>query len=343
MKRLGLAFFFFLYPLLSFAAADVILSGAGATFPSPLYDRWIEAYRSQGGSRIVYEGCGSGRGINLLLKQKTDFGATDIFLSDEEMRRSAADILHIPTCVGAVAIIYNLPGAPRLRFTPDLLVDIFLGRITRWSDRRIAWFNPDIALPELEIAVVHRSEKSGTTFLLTDYLSKVSPGWKKSIGSGLVVRWPAGLGVEENSGVADLVQRVPGSIGYVSLNYAKARGLPVAAIRNHAGQFVYPTEDALSLAATVDIPQDTRILITNSRAPRGYPISAFTYLIFYREQAYNHRSKNKALALAHFLWWCIHEGQRYTKPLYYAPLPQDVVARSEKIIRSVTYQGKPLF
>ena len=322
---------------------NVILSGAGATFPSPLYQKWIETYQKESKIRISYQGVGSGEGIKLLYNREVDFGATDVFLSEQEMRRSPAEIIHIPTCIGAVAIIYNLPGNPELRFTPDIIVDILLGRITKWDDDRIARVNPNVVLSKLDITVVHRSEKSGTTFLLTDYLSNVSRSWKNNVGAGMLVRWPKGLGVEGNSGMADTIKRIQGSIGYVSLNFAKKNQLPVAAVRNRSGLYIYPTEESLSLAATVEHPSDFRTLITDSPVQKGYPISAFTYLIFYKEQAYSRRTREKALAMSNFLWWCVHEGQAYNEPLFYAPLPRETVTKAEKIIRSMLYKGQPLF
>ncbi len=341
MLRVIFSVLFVLWPL-GGLSAQPILKGAGATFPSPLYYKWIDTSKKQHSARISYKEAGSSEGIRLLLARKVDFGATDIFLSESEMKRSPAPLVHIPTCIGAVAVIYNLSGYPDIRMTPDVLAEIFLGRITSWADPRISGMNRHLKLPAVPIAVVHRSEGSGTTYLLTDYLSKVSALWKKAVGAGKAVRWPVGFGVEENSGVADLVKRIPGSIGYVSLNYAIRKGLPSAWLMNRAGRFVKPTVQSASAAASVDLSRDARILFTNSNAPDGYPISGFTYILLFQEQAYKDRSKNKALALAHFLWWCIHEGQREAAPLHYAPLPPEAVSIAENLLRSLTYAGQPL-
>lgn len=322
--------------------AQPIINGAGATFPSPLYFRWMEAYNKQMPSRIMYRETGSKEGIRLLLNREVDFGGTDIFLSDTEMQQSSGPILHIPTCVGAVAIIYHLPGNPGIKITTDVLTDIYLGRITIWSDRRIRQINSGVNLPKLDITVVHRSEGSGTTYLLTDYFSKVSPVWKKNVSLGLSIRWPTGIGVKDNSGVAGLVKKIPGSIGYVSLNYAINNNLPVAAMQNAHGHFIKPTVESVSAAASINLPQDTRIILTNSRVPSAYPICGFSYIAVFREQFYKSHTEERARALAQFLWWCVHDGQRYAHDLSYAPLPDGTVIQVEKVLRTMTYKGRTL-
>jgi phosphate transport system substrate-binding protein len=319
--------------------ADVILNGAGATFPHPLYEKWIEVYRKTTGVRISYSAVGSGAGIQRLLQKEVDFGATDAFMSDEDLARAGEEILHVPTCLGAVAIIYHLPEKPILRFTPKLISDIFSGRISNWSHSGISAVNPGVQLPDLDISVVHRSEGSGTTFVFTDYLSKVDSEWRETIGCGKRVRWRTGMGVEGNPNVADFVQKIPGSIGYVELAYAKQRHLPAALVKNRSGQFIAPTLESVSRAAEVGLPSDTRILITDSGVRDGYPISAFTWLIFYKEQAYNQRPSDRASQLGRFLWWTIHEGQQYNADLLYAPLPAGAVSKGEAIISSIRFGG----
>jgi len=335
----GCLFFFGGFVSLS-EGANVILNGAGATFPYPLYEKWIEVYQDAAGVRISYRAVGSGAGIRQLIKKNVDFGATDAFMAVDELKRADGDILHVPTCLGAVSIIYHLPGKPVLRFTPEILADMFLRKITRWSHEAISAVNPGIHLPDLPISVVHRSEGSGTTFIFTDYLSKVSPEWKETIGRGKKVRWRTGMGVEGNPSVAELVKKIPGAIGYVELAYAKRHGLPVAFVKNRSGYFVTPTLASVSASAEVDLPSDTRILITDTEAPDGYPISAFTWLIVYREQDYHGRPYDKAFQLSRFLWWAVHEGQQYTKKLLYAPLPRGAVRRAEAIIRSMHFNGQ---
>lgn len=324
--------------------ADVILSGAGATFPYPLYEKWIGVYQEKTRVRVSYQAVGSGAGIKKLLEKEVDFGATDAFMSRDELDRAKGDILHIPTCLGAVTIIYHLPGNPVLRFTPELLSDIFMERVTHWSDEAISEVNPGVRLPDLEILVVHRSEESGTTFIFTDYLSKVSSQWRDKVGCGKKVRWLTGMGVEGNPGMAELVKKVPGSIGYVELAYAKRHAFPVALIKNRSGRFITPTLESVSRAADIPLPSDTRILITDTKVPQGYPISAFTWLIIFKEQSYNHRSREKAEQLARFLWWTVHEGQHYTNhELLYAPLPGGAVRKAEAVILSMGFDKKPLF
>lgn len=319
--------------------ADVILTGAGATFPHPLYKKWIDVYQSEKDVRIGYRAVGSGAGIRLLLDRAVDFGATDAFLSDGEESRAAAKILHIPTCVGAVAIIYNLPLNAELKLTPDCVADIFQGLIVKWSDPRIGATNEAVKLPDLNITVVHRSDSSGTSFIFSDYLSKVSSRWNDRIGRGKEVQWPTGMGVEGNSAIAEFVARIPGSIGYVQMSYARNMNLPFVAVRNRSGQYVRPSLQSIRTAARVELPADGKILITDSPAPDGYPISAFTYIIFYQEQDYLERDRKKVQALAQFLWWTIHEGQAYNEKLYYSMLPEEAIRRAEQIIRTITYNG----
>jgi phosphate transport system substrate-binding protein len=322
--------------------ADTILNGAGATFPYPLYEKWVEVYRKKTGIRVVYHAIGSGSGIQRLLSKEVDFGGTDAFLSQEEHKQADGHILHIPTCLGAVTIIYHLPGNPVIKLTPDLISEIFLGKCSNWSDERISSINPGIPFPDRLISVVHRSEESGTTFIFTDYLSKTSSQWRKEVGRGKTVRWLTGMGVEGNPGVAELVKKIPGSIGYVELAYANQQLLPIALIKNRSGRFVAPTLRSVSSAADVSLPSDTRIMITDTPSPDGYPISAFTWLIFYKDQSHHQRSYDRALQLGLFLWWTLHEGQQYGSELLYAPLSQSAVSKGEAIVRSMQFRGEPL-
>jgi phosphate transport system substrate-binding protein len=333
---------FFALPRFAWAQPDVVLRGAGATFPYLLYSQWIDLYQHKTKSRISYFPEGSGAGIVNLIARKIDFGATDAFLSDEEMRLAPAEILHIPTCVGAIAIIYNLQVEDELRLTPQLIADIFMGKITNWSDKAISKINPNLSLPDLNISIIHRSDSSGTTFLFTNYLSGTSTQWNEKIGSGKQVQWIAGMGLEGNPGIVELVKKVPGSIGYAELAYAIQENLPAALVENSYGHFIRPTLASVSAAANVEIPSDTRVLITNTSAVDGYPISAFTYIICYKEQAFRQMTINKAAALARFLWWTIHEGQQLNESLHYGRLPAEVVLKAEAVIRSVTFNGKPV-
>ncbi len=320
-----------------------ILKGSGATFPYLLYKKWIEEYQKANSIRVSYQAVGSGKGITSLIEKEVCFGGTDAFISDEKLKKLPEKILHIPTCLGAVVIFYNLPYSPKLNFTPDVIADIFMGRIKNWSDPRIRKINPKAKLPDLKISVIHRSDGSGTTFIFTSYLSAISADWKKKIGEGKKVRWPVGMGIDKNEGVANFVKKISGSIGYTQLAYAKERGMPVASIKNSSGVYIQPTLKSVSAAAKCKLPDDTRTLIIDIPAKDGYPISAFTWLIFYKEQNYcKQHTPASARLLVDFLWWTIHDGQRYAESLLYSPLPQSAVKKAEKIIQSVTFDGKPV-
>ena len=253
----------------------------------------------------------------------------------------SATIEHIPTILGAVVATYNLPGHSKLRFTPDVLADIFLGKITKWNDARIAAANPGASLPDQAILVVHRSDGSGTTFIWVDYLSKVSSEWEQRVGRGTSVKWPVGLGGKGNEGVAGQVKNTPGALGYVELAYATTNKLPVGEVRNQAGKFVEPTIDSTTAAAASvakTMPADFRVSLTNAPGDNAYPIASFTWLLVYRDQP----DETKGKALVKFLWWMIHDGQKYTTDLLYAPLPPQVVKQIEARLGEITYQGKPL-
>ena len=320
----------------------VELLGAGATFPYPLYAKMFRAYAERTSVRVNYQPIGSGGGIRQLIARTIDFGATDAFMTDDELSEVPATILHVPICLGAVVLTYNLPGAPVLRLSGDLLADIFLGKVTTWNDPRLAALNPSIKLPRSRIAVIHRSDGSGTTSIFTDYLSKVSGTWAKKVGKGKSVAWPVGLGAKGNEGVTGLVKQVKGSIGYCELTYAMHNDMPMARIRNRAGRFIAPSIASIRAAADVTYPEDTRISITDTDTPLGYPLAGFTWIVLYREQSYATRDGGSAQALVRLLWWMIHDGQRFVAPLEYAPLPQKAVQRAEAILRTVTHDGQQL-
>lgn len=323
-------------------AKGVELVGAGATFPYPLYSKMFDAYWRETGVKVNYQAIGSGGGIRQLMNMTVDFGGSDAFMNNDELAKAPAKILHIPICLGAVVLTYNLPGNPKLKFTPELIADILLGRIKKWSDRRIAEVNPVVGLPDIDIFVVHRSDGSGTTFVFTDYLSKVSREWERKVGRGKAVNWPGGLGAKGNPGVAGLIKQLPGTIGYVELVYAYQNGMPVASLMNKKGSFVRSSVASTTLAANVPLPDDTRISLTNTDAPEGYPVSSFTWILVYKEQAYKARSMEKAKELVKLLWWMTHQGQKYTESLHYAPLPAEAVKKVEKINKSITYNGDPI-
>ncbi len=320
-------------------AKEIELQGAGATFPYPLYSKMFDAYSKKYRVKINYQAIGSGGGIRQLINKTVDFGGSDAFMSDIELKDKPL-ILHIPTCLGAVVITYNLPNNPKIKLTGETIADIFWGKIKKWDDKRIKEINPDIKLSNKDIIVIRRADASGTTFIFTDYLSKISKVWEKNIGRGTSVNWPIGLGGKGNSGVMALVKLTPGAISYVELVYSLENKMPCASIKNKNGNLIEPSLSSVSLSGNTEIPEDTRVSITDTDALDGYPISGFTWILVYKEQGYNKREKVDSLSK--LLWWMTHSGQIYTKPLGYAPLPERVVQKAEAIIRKITYNGKPL-
>ena len=319
-------------------AGPLLVNGAGATFPAPLYMKWFAEYHKlHPDFAFNYQAIGSGGGIQQITAGTVDFGASDAPLKDEQIAK-IPDVVHVPTVLGAVVVTYNAP-VKSLKLTPDVLAAIFLGRITRWNDPAVVAINPGEKLPDAAIAVAHRSDGSGTTFAFTDYLAKVSPEWKAKVGAGTSVQWPVGLGGKGNDGVTGLVKQMPGSIGYVELAYANQNKLALAELRNRDGAFVKPSLESTSAAAAgVAMPADYRVSITDAAGKDAWPIASFTYLLVHRDQ----KDAAKGEALATFLWWATHEGQRYASPLDYAPLPKPVVAMVEKTLQSLTVQGRPV-
>jgi phosphate transport system substrate-binding protein len=322
------------------AAAQTLINGAGATFPYPMYSKWFDAYtRVDPDVRFNYQSIGSGGGIKQVMSRTVDFGATDGPMTDEQLKQAPGEVFHIPTVLGATVATYNVPGNPKLRFTPDVLADIFLGKITRWNDARITAINAGVSLPAAAIVVVHRSDGSGTTYIWVDYLSKVSSEWQQKVGRGTSVNWPVGLGGKGNEGVAGQVKNTPGALGYVELAYAVQNKLSVGLVRNAAGKFVEPTiESTTAAAAATSMPGDFRVSLTNPSGEDSYPIASFTWLLVYKEQP----NELKGRAIVKFLWWMSHEGQKLAPDLLYAPLPQPVVKQIEGRIREINYQGRPL-
>ncbi|MFL5368564.1 MAG: phosphate ABC transporter substrate-binding protein PstS [Myxococcales bacterium] len=318
-------------------ASKLLINGAGATFPFPLYSKWFSTYNKMHPDvRINYQSIGSGGGIKQVTEKTVDFGASDAPMSDEELSR-AQGIQHIPTVMGAVVLVYNVPGLQSLRLTPETLAGIFLGKISNWNDPALAKDTPGAKLPDTPIAVAHRSDGSGTTYSFTDYLSKVSAQWKSGPGTGKSVNWPAGLGGKGNEGVTGLVKQNEGGIGYVELAYANQNKLPVAEMKNHDGAWVKPSLEAVSAAAAkAQIPDDYRISITDQPGKDAWPISTFTYLLVYKDMP----DAAKGEALLQFLWWAAHDGQKLASALEYAPLPAPVVSKVESTLRKLTVQGK---
>jgi phosphate transport system substrate-binding protein len=292
--------------------------------------------------KIDYQSIGSGGGIKQLKEQTVDFGASDAPMSDADLKSAPGEIVHVPTVLGAVVITYNLEGVKQpLRFSPEALADIFLGKIKKWNDPKIAADNPGVTLPTSDITVIHRSDSSGTSAVFTDYLSKVSAEWKEKVGAGVSPSWPTGIGGKGNEGVTGQVKNTPNTIGYIELVYAVKNNLPVAHIKNASGNFIEPSIDAVTAAAAASaasMPDDLRVSITNATGAQAYPISSYTYILVYKNQ----KDAAKGKALVDFLWWGIHDGENFGKELQYAPLPPDVVKKAETKINSVTANGTAL-
>ncbi len=306
-------------------AAPVLINGAGATFPYPIYSKWFDVYSKINPEvRFNYQSIGSGGGIKQITAKTVDFGASDGPMTQEQLAEAPGRIYHIPTVMGAVVVTYNVAGVEKgLKLTPDVIADIFLGKITDWNDARIKASNPDVKLPSQAIVVIHRSDGSGTSYIFTDYLSNVSGAWKSKVGKGTSVNWPTGLGGKGNEGVAGLVKQTDGSIGYVEFSYAIKNDLGYAYVQNQSGKFIEPSLESISKAAEgVTIPADFRVSLVNSANAAAYPISGFTWLLIYKKMD----DAVKGKAIVEFIRWAIHDGQKYTEALYYAPLPKAVVS-----------------
>jgi phosphate transport system substrate-binding protein len=321
-------------------ARPVAMTGAGATFPYPVYSKWFSEFHRATGTQINYQSIGSGAGVKQFLANTVDFGATDGPMSDEEIASATDGVLHLPTVLGAVVLTWNLPalGAASLKLDGTTIADIFLGRIKRWNDPRLTALNPGVALPDQELLVVHRSDGSGTSFIFTDYLAKVSPTWRDSVGVGKAINWPIGLGGNGNEGVTQQIKQVTGTIGYVELVYAVSNNLPVADIRNSSGQFVTPSLASVTAAAAgVALPADTdfRVSIVDAAGADAYPISSFTWLLVRPRMA----DAAKATALREFLtWMTTPEAAAMASELHYAPLPESIAAAVRARISSITGQ-----
>ena len=315
-------------------AAQLALTGAGATFPEPIYQKWFNEYQSIGNVQINYQPIGSGGGIRNVTDGTVDFGASDGPMTDAQIKdfkqKRGCGILHLPTVLGAAVPTYNLPGATQeLNFTPDILAGIFLGKITKWNDPALAQANSGVKLPSMKILVVHRAEASGTTYCFTDYLSKVSPEWKSKIGISASVNWPTGIGGKTNDGVAGLIKQQPGAIGYLELIYALKNHLAYGKVMNKAGKFVKADLQSVSAAAAgVNMPDDFRVSIANAAGSTAYPISTFTWLLIPEKNS----DSSKQKAIVGFLKWAITKGQDQVESLDYARLPAAVVAKEEKAI-----------
>ncbi len=320
------------------------LTGAGATFPNPIYTKWFDAYNKKTGVQINYQSIGSGGGIRQFTEGTVDFGATDGPMNESQIAAVNANVLHVPTVLGAVVVTYNLPGlgATRLKFDGNALVDIFMGRLTKWNDKKLAALNPGVKLPDQDIIVVHRSDGSGTTYIFTDYLNKFSREWKDKIGFATSVSWPVGLGGKGNEGVTQQVKQTEGAVGYVELIYALSNKLGYGEIKNAAGSFVTPSLASVTAAAgSAKLPKDTdfRVSITNAPGADAYPIASFTWLLVQKDG----KDAGKARIVKDFLTWMISpDAQKMAEALNYAPLPAAVVALIQSRLPTLKAGGKSL-
>jgi phosphate transport system substrate-binding protein len=319
------------------------ISGAGATFPLPFYNQLISDYATKTGMLVTYGGIGSGGGIKSLKDKVVDFGASDAFLSDKEEADMAAPVVHMPTCLGAVVIAYTLPKVTSLKLDNETLAKIFMGEITKWNDKQIQVQNPDQKLPNMNISVIYRSDGSGTTYIFSDFMTKISEKWAKEIGTGKALKWPVGMGAKGNPGVAGTVKQTAGAIGYIGSEYAFSQKIPFVKLKNKAGNYIEPTVESITSAAQGEIPANTKVMLTNSADPKAYPICGFTWLIVYKEQNYNGRSLQQAEATMNWLQWILGpDAQGVAPKVDYAPLPKKAVDLALKNLKTVTYNGKPV-
>lgn len=321
----------------------VKIQGAGSSLINPLMQKWVSEYGNLNSTvRIDYQSIGSGGGIKQVKERTIQFGASDLVMSDADLKSAPGEIIHVPVILGAVVLTYNLEGVDQpLRFSPLTISDIFLGKITTWDDPRIKADNPDVALPAVPLTVVHRSDGSGTSAVFTNYLSKVSPEWKEKVGEGTSPSWPVGLGGKGNEGVTGQVKQTPNTIGYVELAYAVKNKMPVGLIKNKAGNYVVPNFETVTNAAaeTIDeTPDDLRASITDAAGQNAYPISSYVYLLIYKEQ----QDERIGQTLVDFMTWGINDGQRFAQQLYYSPLPAGMVKRASAKIAKVTFNGQSL-
>jgi len=331
-KLLGLTIAF---GLSATASAQMMINGAGATFPYPIYSKWFDAYTKVDPSvRFNYQSIGSGGGQKQIMAQTVDFGASDGPMSDDNLSKAPGKLLHIPTVAGADVVAYNLAGNPALKLDADTIAGVFLGEIKKWNDPKIVALNPGATLPDQEIVVVHRSDGSGTTYIWTDYLSKISPEWKAKVGTNTSVNWPTGIGGKGNEGVAGQIKQTPGALGYVELIYAVQNKMPYADVKNAAGKFLKPSLESITAAmATAQIPDDFRFSITNALGENAYPICGATWLLVYEQQ----KDATKGKKLVEFLKWAQKDGEKMAKDLDYAPLPEVLQARVLKRIDEIKF------
>src|SRR5437879_2466153 len=325
------------FGLTATASAQMMINGAGATFPYPIYSKWFDEYTKVDPSvRFNYQSIGSGGGILMMRNQSVDFGASDAPMNDAQLKQMPGPVLHFPSVMGAVVLAYTLPDVKqKIRLTGPVIADIFLGKVVKWSDPKITQLNPGVTMSDDPIVTCHRSDGSGTTYIFADYLSKVSPEWAKKVGKGTSLKWPVGLGGKGNEGVTGLVQQTPGALGYIELIYALTNNIPFATLRNHDGNWIDASLGGVTAAAAATaskMPADFRVSITDAPGAESYPISSFTYLLIYKDQ----KDKTKGEAIVKFLKWALNDGQKYAAALQYASLPPAVASRELQQIDKIS-------
>lgn len=325
------------------SSEDNTILGAGSSFDNPLFSKMFAEYLKSNGLKVNYQSIGSGGGIKGLTDKTVDFGASDAPLNDEQAKAMSGPAVHIPVTAGAVVLSYNLPEVKdTLMLTPDVLAKMFLGEIKKWNDPKITAINKGVKLPATDIVIAHRADASGTSNIFTTYLTKVSKDWETKVGKGSSVNWPVGLGGKGNEGVAGTIKQTPGAIGYIELAYAIQNNMAYAKMQNKAGNFITPSIASVTAAANIDIPADGKISLTNTDAADGYPISGLSWVLIYQEQKYKDRSADRATKMVKLIQWMIHDGQGYSAALNYAPLSQKAVAVGDALLKTVTYDGKPV-
>jgi len=327
----------------STSGEDNTIMGAGSSFDNPLFSKMFSEYNKNTGLKVNYQSIGSGGGIKGLTDKTVDFGASDAPLSDDQAKAMTGPAIHIPVTAGAVVLSYNLPDLKdTLKLTPDVLAGMFLGDIKKWNDPKIQAINKGVKLPAIDIVIAHRADASGTSNIFTTYLTKVSKDWETKVGKGSSVSWPVGLGGKGNEGVAGTIQQTPGAIGYIELAYAIQNKMAYAKVANKSGAFIAPSIESVTAAANIDIPADGKVSLTNTDAADGYPISGLSWVIVYTEQKYNNRTADKAAKMVKLIQWMIHDGQQFSGALNYAPLSPKAVAVGDALLKTATYDGKPI-
>ena len=341
LNRVFSYFFLFFIGISNCVSADDLI-GAGASFPFPLYSKMFYEYNKKNGIKVNYQSVGSGGGQRQIKNKTVDFGASDSFMTDNEMAGLKKELIHLPTCVGTVVVTYNLPNNPVISLSRQVLANIFLGKIKQWNHPLIFQDNHSVQLPDMPIIVVHRSDSSGTTDIFTRFLANANVEWNNSVGFGKSVKWKTGLGGKKNAGVAAYIKQIEGAIGYVDLAYTVLNNLPKAKIENKQGDFIEPSIYASSLSSNIDFGKDMRVALADSSVKGSYPIVGFTWLLVYKEQYYKDRSKEKAMRLFNLLTWMLNKGQSFLEDLYYVPLAENALKKARTMINSMTYKGEKL-